>query len=241
MKPRPKPAVSAPAPVPDDSPSEHIYMGGDEFSTEPAVAARTVRATRKLDNPVRGRGVEVTIFEEGFVKVRERSGKETGERFLLDLRFVDPVPRIERVFAARSFLVALGCGATAALAGFLLRFEALYVFALPALGAAGLATAVALYFGIYRTYETTEFRTLHGGVVVLRLLANFGSIKRFRAFVPVLSEAIEEAAERVGDDTQAYLRAEMREHYRLRGDGVLDSAACATGTGRILAHFDVQM
>ena len=241
MNSRPKPAVNVPAPAPDSSPSEHIYMGGDEFSTEPAVAARTVRATLQLNNPVRGGSLEVTLFDEGFIKVRERRGKETGERFLLDLRFVDPVPRIERVFAARSFLVALGCGATAALAGFLLRFDALYAFAAPALGAAVLATAVALYFGVYRTYETTEFRTLHGRVVVFRLLANFGSIKRFRALVPMLSEAIEEATERIGDDTAAYLRAEMREHYRLRGDGVLDNDTCAAGTGRILAHFDVQI
>ena len=227
--------------VPDDSPSEHIYMGGDEFSTEPGVAARTVRATRKLDNRVRRQGVEVTFFEEGFIKVREQGGKSSSTPFLLDLRFVDPVPRIERVFAARSFLVALGCAATAALAGFLLRFDALYVFAAPALGAAVLATAIALYFGIYRTHETTEFRSLHGRVVLLKLRANFGSMKRFRAFVPMLSEAIEEAAERIGDDTSAYLRAEMREHYRLRGDGVLDSDTCAAGTGRILQQFDVQL
>jgi hypothetical protein len=33
----------------------------------------------------------------------------------------------------------------------------------------------------------------------------------------------------------------MREHYRLRGDRVLDNDACARGTGRILAQFDVQL
>lgn len=239
MNPLPKPAASAPTPVVDDSPSEHIYIGGDDFDAEPATAARTPRATIKLDNPVRHRGVEVTFFEEGFVKVTERNG--AAEPFFLDLRFVDPVPRIERVFAARSFYVALGCGAAAALAGFLLRFDGLYVFAAPALGAAALAAAVALYLGIYRSYETTEFRTLHGRAVVLRLLANLGSIKKFRAFVPVLCEAIEEASERIGADTSAYLRAEMREHYRLRGDGILDSDTCAAGTGRILAQFDVQI
>jgi len=241
MSPGPKPAVSAPTPVPDASPGEHIYMGGDEFSTEPGVAARTVRATRKLDNAVRRRGVEVTFYTEGFVKVTEHSGKNASAPFLLDLRFVDPVPRIERVVATRSFFVALGCAAAAALAAFLLRFDALYAFALPVLGAAVLAAAVALYLGIYQSHETTEFRTLHGRVVVLKLLANFGSVKRFRAFVPLLSEAIEEAAERIGGDTSAYLRAEMREHYRLRGDGVLDNETCAAGTGRILSQFDVQL
>ena len=50
-----------------------------------------------------------------------------------------------------------------------------------------------------------------------------------------------EAAERIGVDTAAYLRAEMREHYRLRGDGVLDNDACARGTGSILAQFDLQL
>jgi len=38
-----------------------------------------------------------------------------------------------------------------------------------------------------------------------------------------------------------FLRAEMREHYRLRGDGVLSVGTCAECTGRILAHFDVQL
>ena len=42
-------------------------------------------------------------------------------------------------------------------------------------------------------------------------------------------------------DTAAYLRAEMREHYRLRGNGVLENDECARGTGRILAQFDIQL
>ncbi len=76
---------------------------------------------------------------------------------------------------------------------------------------------------------------------MLTLLANVGAVKKFRAFMPALSAAIEEAAEQIGDDTSAFLRAEMREHYRLRGDGVLTQAACAVSTGRILAQFDVEL
>ena len=151
------------------------------------------------------------------------------------------MPKIERVVAVRWLATALGCVAFAAIAAFLLRFDALYGVAVGALGVATLATAVTLYVGIYSSHEATEFCTLHGRVPVLRLIANFGSMKSYRAFVPVLSHAIEEAAERIGTDTSAYLRAEMREHYRLRGDGVLDNDACARGTGRILAQFDVQL
>ena len=129
----------------------------------------------------------------------------------------------------------------AALAAFLVRFDALREIASWVLGAAAVAAAATLYVGIYLSHERIEFCTLHGRAAVLQLVANLGSIKRFHSFVPMLCRAIEEAAERIGADTSAYLRAEMREHYRLRGDGVLDNDECARGTGRILAQFDVQL
>jgi hypothetical protein len=99
---------------------------------------------------------------------------------------------------------------------------------------------VALFVAVYRSYERTEFYTLHGRAPVFRLVANLGSIEKLRALVPALSQAIGEAGDHFGDDNSAYLRAEMREHYRLRGAGVLSGAACADSTGRILAQFDSQ-
>jgi hypothetical protein len=76
---------------------------------------------------------------------------------------------------------------------------------------------------------------------VLSLVANFGAMKPIRAFVPVLSQAIEEAAEAISGDPSAYLRGEMREHYRLRAEGVVNDEICTESTGRILALFDVQL
>jgi hypothetical protein len=239
---RTKPASPAARPAAEsvDSPSEHIYIGSDDLSS-PATDARTLRETSTLNNPIRRTGTELALYEEGFLKVTERRSGKAAEPFFLDLRFLDPVPRLERVVAARWLFAALACGATAALAAFMLRFDALYAVAAPALILVTLATAASLYVGLYFTHEKTEFCTLHGQVPVLRLIANFGSIRTHRSFVPVLSRAIEEAAERIGTDTAAFLRAEMREHYRLRGDRVLSNEGCAAGTGRILAQFDVQL
>jgi hypothetical protein len=231
------PAVAPPAPAP----TEHIYIASEDRGANPAATARTLGETVILRNPVRRTGAELGVYEEGVLKVVELRNGNANAPFFLDLRFIDPVPRIERVVAARWLAAALGCSALAALAAFLLRFDALYGVAAWALGAAMLATTAALYVSICASHEKTEFYTLHGRVPVLRLVANFGSIRKFRAFVPVLSQAIEEAAERIGVDTAAYLRAEMREHYRLRGDGVLGNDECARGTGRILAQFDVQL
>jgi hypothetical protein len=235
---RKKSAIPA---APPPGPTEHIFIASEDLTASPALAARTLRETVTLRNPARRTGTELGVYDEGFLKVVELRNGNADEPFFLDLRFVDPVPRIERVVATRWLTAALGCGALAALAAFLLRFDALYGVAAWALVAALLATAISLYVGIYTSHETTEFCTLHGRVPVLQLVANFGSMNRFRAFVPVLSRAIEEAAERIGVDTAAYLRAEMREHYRLRGDGVLDNEACARGTGSILAQFDIQL
>jgi len=237
----PPPAATIPSAAATQAPGEHIYIESEDLSSNPAAAARTLRETVVLRNPVRRSGAELALFDEGFLKVTPLRNKDSDEPFFLDLRFVDPVPTLDRVIAVRWLTGALGCGALMALAAFLMRFDALYTFAAVALGGATLAAVITLYVGLYLSHEKTEFCTLHGRATVLELVANFGSIKKFRAFVPALSHAIEEAAERIGVDTAAFLRAEMREHYRLRGDGVLDNDDCARGTGRILAQFDVQL
>jgi hypothetical protein len=239
-------AKSAPLPVPTPAGAaqpqgEHIYIGSEDLSVSPAAAARSLRETVRLRNSIRRTGAELALFDEGFLKVTPLRNNDTDQPFFLDLRFVDPVPKLDRVIAVRWLTGALGCGVMMALAAFLMRFDALYTFAAAGLGGATLAAIITLYVGLYLSHEKTEFCTLHGRTTVLELVASFGSIKKFRAFVPALSRAIEEAAERIGVDTAAFLRAEMREHYRLRGDGVLGAEDCARGTGRILAQFDVQL
>lgn len=220
-------------------PSEHIYIGSDE-ARNPLTTARTVREQVVLRNAVRRAGTTLTLYTEGFVRVAESRGK-VRETFHLDLQYLDPVPQLERVIAGRWFYAALGSGAVAALAAFLARFEVLTTAAWITFGVAGLAALGTLLVGVYLSYEKTTFCTIHGRAPVLTLLANVGAVKKFRAVVPVLSAAIEEAAEQIAHDTSAYLRAEMREHYRLRGDQVLTQAVCAESTGRILAQFDVEL
>ena len=231
----------APPAAMQSAPGEHILIASDDFAADPATVARTQGETVVLRNPIRRTGAELTFYDEGYLKVTALEKGNADAPFLLDLRFVDPVPKIERVIAMRWLTAAFGCGAMAVLAAFLLRFDAFHTLALWALGGAALATVGALYVGVYSSHEKIEFCTLHGRAAVLQLVANLGSIKKFHSFVPMLCHAIEEAAERIGADTSAYLRAEMREHYRLRGDGVLDNDECARGTGRILAQFDVQL
>jgi hypothetical protein len=238
---RTNPAAAAAAPRLRSDEPEHIYIGSEEAGGDPAQAARTPRATFTLDDPVRREGVVLTLYAESILEIRPRRKRTSREPIFLDLRFLDPVPRIERVIAVRWLYTALGSGAAAALASFLLRFEILRLGATAALAVMALVSAATLYLAIRRSHEKTEFRTLHGRSTVLELVASVLAMKKFRAVVPMLTAAIEEAAEQIGADTAAYLRAEMREHYRLRSAGVLDNEECAASTGRILAQFDVQI
>ena len=233
--------MQAQPPVLDSSPSEHIYIGSDDANPDPESAARTVRERVVLHNSVRRTKTELTIYEEGFLKVVESRRGTRAEPFRLDLRYLDPVPSISRVIATRMLYATGGCAGAAVVAWLLAQIDAVRTVGLWVMLAAVAATLGTLFVAIYRSYERTEFRTIHGRAPVLALVANLGSLKRFRAFVPALSRAIEESAERIADDTSAYLRAEMREHYRLRGDGVLSNAVCAESTGRILAQFDIQL
>jgi hypothetical protein len=237
----PSPPAVAATPGSPAEPSEHIFLGSDDLGANPATAGKTIRAAIALRNPLRHSGVDLTLFDEGVLRITHHRKGGSDEPYHLDLRFLDPVPTIERVLAKRWLLTTLGCAALAGLATFLMRFDAIYTGALVILLGSAVGGLAALYGGIYRSYERSEFCTIHGRTPVLTLTANLGAIKRYRGFVPVLSAAIEEAAERITADTAAYLRAEMREHYRLRGDRVLDNEACAAGTGRILAQFDIQL
>jgi hypothetical protein len=227
-------------PRPDVAQAEHIFIASEE-TPDPRHAARTVRERWRLCNRLRRKTTEITLFEEGYAEVVERARRKSGEPFRLDLHYLDPIPSITRVVATRACWTTAGCIATALGAfavAYLTTLGPLVVsFGLVAAAAALVAAAIALQ----RSHETVEFFTLHGRARVLVLAANFGAIKPFRAFVPELSRAIEEAAEEIPDDTSSFLRAEMREHYRLRGEGVMSVQTCAESTGRILAHFDVQL
>ncbi len=224
---------------PDAALTEHILISSDE-GADPS-AARTVRERWHLGNPLRRQSTEITVFEEGYAEITLHAARNSGAPFRLDLRYLDPIPSITQAVATRAWWTAAGCAA-AALGAFALAYVAslgvlAVSFGLGAAAAASVAAAIALQ----RSHETIEFFTLHGRARVLALVANFGAIKPFRAFVPELSRAIEEAAEEITGDTSTFLRGEMREHYRLRGDGVLSVGSCAESTGRILAHFDVQL
>lgn len=230
---------SAAAAMVGAAPAEHIYLA-DESGAD-AAQPQTVAQHFALDDRLRGSFAAVTLYEEGFLDAEERRRGGRSRSTRLDLRYLDPMPSVTRHYARRCFVTAAGAAAAAACAFGLSRLEALHALATPAAFAAGTFAAAALVAGLYASHEKVVFRTLHGRAVALTLRSGLGRFARLRAIVAHIVRAIGEAEEDFGDDTSVFLRAEMREHYRLRAEGTLTDEQCSEGTTRILGHFDDEM
>jgi len=221
--------------VPEGFASEHIYIGGDDIdpTDEPTVVGKQFN----VSNRVRGLHTEFTFFDEGFLKVRESRKMKSGKDYMLELRFLNPKPTIIRRFVTETFWAALGMGGAAAISWLLTKFTSLDTYTFPASIVFSTGALIAVLLCIYQSGEKILFCTASGNIPVLMLLANFGCFRQSRAVVPEISNAIGNAIRNNALDEEAYLRAEMQDHYRLRNEGVISPKACQTGTSRILSRF----
>ena len=238
----------APSPVPESihqmmeaMPTEHISMGGDEEEdrhgtiSEPKPGKIIERL--QLVNRARGIATDLTLFEEGFLKVREQQKKKTTKDYVLNLRYVSSKPSLTRHIAKQTLYVALGLFGTAGASWLVAEFTSLARFFMPAAVVTGTAALIAFLLFVYRTHERIQFSTAHGGAEVLTLFATFGCYRSARKLVPQLIKAANEAKTQRQEVKTYHLRAEMQEHYRLREAGVLTPESCADGTRKILASF----
>lgn len=223
--------------------AEHFVLESEpavNASHDPAAgpSAHAVRKKIALRDRWRRHLTEIVLYEEGVLDISETRRGQVVKAHRLMLRYLDSVPRIEQRPARRLAMTALALGVLAVLAGLASLIDAITVFALPTALLAGLAGITTALMAGHMSHERIVFETLHGRSPALRLHAGYGMRRRFHALLPMLGEAIASAAHDIGSDTAVFLRQEMREHYRLRGDGVLTAEDCETGTCRILQQFD---
>lgn len=221
--------------------AEHILLEGDVvesgYEASPA-RPKTVSQRFELNNRGRGVNTELTLYEEGFLEIAtENRGKQSGEH-IFDLRYVDPTPTLNQFIAVKMLYTGLGLLGAALLSGILAYFQVFSAVTI-SLGI-GFLTA-ALITGIlfvYRTKEEAVFCTLSGRGEVIKLLASPGCIRQLRNLVPEIVKAINHAHSLNTLKKEQRLREEMREHYRLKDQGVLTEDDCSTCTLRILHDFD---
>lgn len=222
--------------------AEHFVLESEpeapSHDTSRPPTAGTIGAKFDIKDSARKHVTRFVLYEEGVLDFNETRRGKLVKAHRLMLRYLDPVPTIDTHNATRIYKVALGLAGAAAIGLLLAQFEALAAYALPGAAATAAAAVGTALIGAYLSHQRIVFQTLHGRSPALRLHAGFGVQRRYHAILPALSEAIEAAADDIGSDTAVFLRQEMREHYRLRGAGVLTPQDCDTGTSRILQQFD---
>jgi hypothetical protein len=227
--------------------AEHHVLGGDpsvHVLSEASLRSRAAGAVTErieLRDSLRSRATELTFYEEGVLKVVAIRRGRRARSHSIDLRYLDPVPTMRRYYPKRLFQTALGFAAVAGISALLATFGIAFAAAFATALVTGTTAVLVLGLSIYLSHEKICFHTLHGRARAITLVAGLGSIRRYRKAMPKLAQAIEGAEESIGEDTAIYLRAEMREHYRLRGEGVLTEEDCSESTGRILMHFDDEL
>jgi hypothetical protein len=218
--------------------AEHVVLtsfGDDHVEAERSTA---LRQRIELRNPIRRVRIELRIFKDGFMTVAEHRGKRRLPEREIDLKFLDPCPRLSRYIAKKTARLALICTALASLwTGLALIGLWPAITGSLALVSFAAACAAAVRY-LTRTRDTIELLTSHGRATVVTLIASPGCQQAYRAAVPAIVAAIRHANSRVNGDRATRLRAEIGEHYRLARAGVIDKRDCEHATRLILDGFE---
>src|SRR5262245_56874070 len=81
--------------------AEHILLESDERTVPDLRTARKKHTQLRIRSRVRRRAIELTVIDYHFLSVRTWRSKNLHSRYVLDLRFVDPTPRLARHIAGR--------------------------------------------------------------------------------------------------------------------------------------------
>jgi hypothetical protein len=214
---------------------EHIYIG-DEIADQPTEPTNISRQDT-ITNRVNGTSTEFTLYEEGFIKVREiRNGKNSREK-LLELQFLDPSPILTRHTATAFLWSSLGFGGLALVASAVLPMTGLSQYAFSASAIVATLAVLNLFLFIYRSEVKHQFRTASGQAIVLTLTGSFGCIRRMQAIANHVRKAIADTSDKADTHDARYLRAEIQAHYKLAETGVITREACSSGTFLILSKL----
>jgi hypothetical protein len=216
--------------------SEHILLESDERKIPHPRCSRKLHARIELHSRLRQRALQLELIDYYYLVVRSYRARAVAAEYVLDLRFVDASLALSRHFASRWLLsalvlialagaIALRIGGSAAPAGWLAASGIV-------LGMAVAATIVC----IYRTTETISMYSVHGRARLFEFTSGLGAKRAVKPFTNKLAAHVRLATAARRPLRSEHLRDEMREHFRLRDDGVLSAEEYEASKARILAE-----
>ena len=221
--------------------AEHILLESDERVVPTLATARRIHARLELRGGPWRRTTHLALIDGLYLAVRTVRAKSVTARYVVDLRFADPAPRLQRRIAWRSIAVGAAC---LALGIFGARDIAAATVPwwrhewFPATAALFGIAACALFAAFHLTTETLELFSAHGQARLVTHTGRVGTFRAFRKFLPRLEAHLRVAHGARRRSRALQLRDEMREHFRLRSAGALTETEYEAAKRRILATHD---
>ena len=219
--------------------SEHVLLESADAREVPELrTARRTHARVLLRSRLRRRSLELTLFDYCYLSVVSQRSRGPTSRYVLDLRFVDPKPRVLRRVASRwlsasVLLASFALIVARDIAGSPVNWW--HHDLLPAcIGILVMALGTG-FVGVYRTTESLALHSMHGQARLLRHVGGLGTFRALRAFQPLLTAHLKHAVAARRRLLAEHLRDEMREHARLRDLDVLSETDYEISKRRILA------
>ena len=220
--------------------AEHIVLESEVRELPRLRAPRKVHADVHCRSQLRRQRLSLSIIDYYYLAVRVGPSGAAATEYLVDLRFVDPTFALTRRVPWRRIWVALGLTGAAAVACTIwyLSEAASQARDLAALFAAALIAATGIaYIGVARRLiETVALFSLHGRAAVLHYQGGLGTLRSVRPFMRKLAAHVQLAVAARRTTRAEHLRDELREHHRLKEDGVLTAEAYDACKARILAQ-----
>jgi len=221
--------------------TEHILLESDEREVPTLETARSIHARLVLHGGLWRRSIELALIDYFYLSVRTARSQSVDARYVVDLRFADPAPRLKRrlawtwIAASTAFLMLGIFGARAVAASTASWWRHEWLAATAALfGIAG----GALFAAIRLTTETLTLFSAHGCAKLVAHTGGVGTFRTLRKFLPRLEAHLRIAVNARHGTRTEQLRDEMREHFRLRNAGTLTEAEYDAAKRRILAKHD---
>jgi hypothetical protein len=218
----------------DYSQAEHICLEDDSPETASSAISEIVEYRLQLKRRTHGSEQNIPIYDSGRIEVDFSQRKAEPCCYRIDAHNLDASPLVVRHVARGTLITALVTGAASTLLLALpLWFTPFGAWQSPVgilLATMGL---FALLLGVYRTGETVSFASLHGRVPIITV---HGGI-RCHKYCATLSEVLGTVTAAVRNETDVanLLRNEMREHHRLKVEGVIEDQDFETAKLRILS------
>ena len=169
---------------------EHILLESDERVVPTLETARRIHARLVLQGGPWRRSLELALIDYFYLSVRTARAQSVDSRYVVDLRFVDPVPRLKRQVAWRWIAVGAHLPRARNLRRARHRRRSMAPLWrhewLPLTAALFGVAAYALFAAFHLTTETLTLFSAHGQATLVAHTGRVGTFRAFQGFLPRL-------------------------------------------------------